>query len=643
MAPPIVTLLSNTISYIENYAPVIIDSGATITDIDSLNFDTGTLIIRLVTGVNPADRLSIRNQGNSSGQIGLDGRIINYGGTAIGTLTGGIGSDLVITFNSAATPTAAQALLQNITYSNVSETPAGSRTVEVVVTDGSGGISNTATTNITLTPVNDAPVISNTVFLYNGATDTLPRSASTTPNAKGWIYSSTPGAAITATGGVTNLNTTASPLVQAGFANITQTLNNTTGYTVSFTAQVLAESHTGSDKNNDGLDDRAGFSTLIVSSDRTKAIELDFWENRIWAQDDGTTQADPKLQPGDSPQSNFRTLFTQAESVAYDTKTQPVKYDLAVQGSNYTLFANGNSILSGKMRDYTAFSSSPANLPYRLSNNIFFGDNTTSAQASVNLAKVAVTTNTNLPTLTATEGTALKISNLSITDLDAGTSNITVNLSVGKGYLTVNNVAGGVVSSDITSNGTGNVILTGTLNQINTTLAANAGLTYQLNPSVFGTDTLNISVNDGIDTTQKSETINIQRVFNGSGTRDPITGTSGDDLITPGRGAKTLTGGNGNDQFIFNSQLDAGSTITDFTPGSDKIVLTQLLNSIVPSGYDRSNTLADGYFKFVQGSNANHTTLQIDPDGSGPLIARPFVHLNNITLIQLNNVKNFVF
>jgi hypothetical protein len=635
-------LPSGAITYTENAAPTILDTAATINYTDSPNLNNSILTARLIN-VTPSDRLAIRNQGNETGQIGLDGRIITYSGTPIGTFTGGIGSEnLVVSFNNAIPPMAVEALLRNITFSNVSEAPTGNRTVEVVFSDGNSS-SNAATKDITLSGVNDKPVIGNTVVLYNGATDTLP-TTTTLPNSKGWIYNSTPGAVIAKTGGVTNINTTVNAGVQAGFANISQTLDNTKGYTVSFTAQVVAESRTSTaNKNNDGKDDRAGFSVLVVSSDNTKAIELGFWENRIWAQEDGTSQINPALEPDDSPESNFRTLFTQAESVTFDTKNQLVNYDLAVQGDNYTLFADGNAILSGTMRNYTAFNKLPAAInPYTRSNNIFFGDNTPSAQANVNLAKVALTTNdTALFTRTAIEGVPLAISNLAITDLDAGTSNLTLNLSVEKGSLTVDNVTGGVVN--VTNNGTGNVTLTGTVNQINTTLAAN-GLTYQINPSVFGTDLFNISVSDGIDSNSKSEAINIVRVFSGAGRNNPITGTPGDDLITGGPGAKTITGGDGSDRFIFNSLRDVGQRIADFELGSDKLDFTKLLDTIVPSGYDRDNILTDGYVKFIQGSTTNSTILQIDRDGSqGLLIPRNFLVLDNVTPTQMNDIDNFVF
>lgn len=67
--------LSNTILfYTENTLPIPIDANATITDIDSLNFDTGTLRIRLSSEGQADDRLSIRNQGTGTNQINLDGK-----------------------------------------------------------------------------------------------------------------------------------------------------------------------------------------------------------------------------------------------------------------------------------------------------------------------------------------------------------------------------------------------------------------------------------------------------------------------------------------------------------------------------------------------------------------------------------------
>jgi hypothetical protein len=130
--------------------------------------------------------------------------------------------------------------------------------------------------------------------------------------------------------------------------------------------------------------------------------------------------------------------------------------------------------------------------------------------------------------------------------------------------------------------------------------------------------------------------------FNGNA-RTSITGTSINDSITGNPGAKTLTGGAGNDRFIYNSLRDVGHTISDFTVGQDKIVLTQLLSGI---GYSGTNPIADGYVKIVQGSSSNsaNSILQIDRDGPlGGAIFRPFIQIDNISATAMSNVNNFIF
>jgi hypothetical protein len=125
--------------------------------------------------------------------------------------------------------------------------------------------------------------------------------------------------------------------------------------------------------------------------------------------------------------------------------------------------------------------------------------------------------------------------------------------------------------------------------------------------------------------------------------RTPIVGTAGSDWITGGPGAKTITGGAGNDFFVFTDLRDVGQRITDFTVGTDKIVLTQLISSINYIGID---PIADQYMRFVAGtgSNTGSTFLQIDRDGiSGSAIFKNFLQVDNITTTQLNNLNNFVF
>jgi uncharacterized repeat protein (TIGR01451 family) len=125
----------------------------------------------------------------------------------------------------------------------------------------------------------------------------------------------------------------------------------------------------------------------------------------------------------------------------------------------------------------------------------------------------------------------------------------------------------------------------------------------------------------------------------GTAGRDVLTGTANHDILIGLEGRDILTGGGGNDQFVYTRLVDAGDIITDFEVGSDKIVLTKLLNSL---GYNGSDAIVDGYVGF--GSRESDTLIQFDPDGSsGSGRSRPFILVENVTVAALNNTNNFVF
>jgi len=80
----------------------------------------GTLTVR---GPLAEDRVSIENQGIGAGQIGFDGATVTYGGITIGTASGGVGADFTVTLNVDANSAAVEALIEHLTYANVSDTP----------------------------------------------------------------------------------------------------------------------------------------------------------------------------------------------------------------------------------------------------------------------------------------------------------------------------------------------------------------------------------------------------------------------------------------------------------------------------------------------------------------------------------------
>jgi hypothetical protein len=176
----------------------------------------------------------------------------------------------------------------------------------------------------------------------------------TPPQSQGWTFIPEGSYTEQITNNSVLLDTTLTNTTEAGWGQVTtEDLNRTNGFSLLFTAMLNAETHTSTN--------RAGFS-LIVLGDDTNGIELAFWTNKVFAQ-------------SDSP------LFTQAESGSFTTSGSFVNYTLTMLATNYILLANGAPILTGPVRNYTAFSGFPD--PYTTADFIFFGDDTTSAGASV--------------------------------------------------------------------------------------------------------------------------------------------------------------------------------------------------------------------------------------------------------------------
>ncbi len=134
---PILAGVAPSVNFLENDvndAPQLLDADVTFSDLDN-NFTGGTLA---VSGLLAEDIISIRNQGNGAGQIGFAVGTVSFGGVAVGTVTGGIGTTLNVTFNADATSVAIDALIQNLTYANLSDAPTASRTLTIDLHDAAG-------------------------------------------------------------------------------------------------------------------------------------------------------------------------------------------------------------------------------------------------------------------------------------------------------------------------------------------------------------------------------------------------------------------------------------------------------------------------------------------------------------------------
>jgi hypothetical protein len=137
---------SGSINYVHDKPAVTLVPGATLLDVDSANFAGGRLRVRIDVGAGNANRVAI------GGGFTIDSNQVLLNGIVIGTRTSsGVGtSDLMVTFNTKATPSIVQQLVRAITFKTVLGA-AGTRTVLFSVSDGDGGLSAEVTKTVNVT------------------------------------------------------------------------------------------------------------------------------------------------------------------------------------------------------------------------------------------------------------------------------------------------------------------------------------------------------------------------------------------------------------------------------------------------------------------------------------------------------------
>ncbi|SNS29894.1 Ig-like domain-containing protein, partial [Pseudomonas japonica] len=133
-------------------------------------------------------------------------------------------------------------------------------------------------------------------------------------------------------------------------------------------------------------------------------------------------------------------------------------------------------------------------------------------------------------------------------------------------------------------------------------VTVNLSIAAQQNTGGAGLDTLvsieNLIGSDYNDTLTGDGNANVLQSGLGN---DILNGGGGDDVLIGGRGDDTLTGGPGADTFLWQLGDNGHDVVTDFTPGTDRLDLSQLLQ-----GENATSASLDDYLHFkVTGSGAS--------------------------------------
>ena len=238
---------------------------------------------------------------------------------------------------------------------------------------------------------------------------------------------------------------------------------------------------------------------------------------------------------------------------------------------------------------------------------------------------------------TADEDVLTPITGISISDVDAGASAVQVTLSVTNGTLQVNDtVVGGLTAGGITSNGSGNVVLNGTLAEINATLADATGVQYLSLLNYNGSDTLTVLSDDlgaagsgGPQTDSDPMAITVNAVNDAPVNTVPVSAIADTNVLTPITGISisdvdagtalvqvTLSVANGTLQV--NETVVGGLTATDITGNaSGSVVLNGTLAAINATLADATGLRYLSGLDYVGPDTLNVVTSDLGATGSG--------------------------
>ncbi|HEY4311894.1 MAG TPA: peptidylprolyl isomerase [Pirellulales bacterium] len=210
----------------------------------------------------------------------------------------------------------------------------------------------------------------------------------------------------------------------------------------------------------------------------------------------------------------------------------------------------------------------------------------TSVAIAVGLTITAPTT-TEVPSAASARITGVAISDPAL----PGADTLTLTIAAQHGNVKLAIVTGGVSASEITNNNTASVTVTGTLAQINTTLAATNGLIYRSANDYDGSDTLSLTATDQLTSTA-TNSVSLLVVgpltvvppiggIVGAGAPIPLTGMVIVDPALPSTDNISLVLNAANSTLALNTTVIGGLTDAQITGnGTNSVTVTAPLSAI---------------------------------------------------------------
>ncbi|MCC5645205.1 cadherin-like domain-containing protein [Nostoc sp. CHAB 5824] len=568
---PVATTTNSALAYTEN-VPTAIDSGITISDVDSDNLAIATL--NITSGFIAAqDTLAFTNQNGITGSYNSS--------TGVLTLTG---SSTVANYQTA---------LRSVTYSNSSDNPSlTSRTISFIVNDGAAN-STVVTRNINITAVNDAPVATatNSALAYTeNATTAIdsgitvsdvdsPNLSSTTVSITSGFISAQDTLVFTNQNGITgSYNSSTGVLTLTGSSSVAnyQTALRSVAYTNSSDNPSLT-SRTISFIVNDG----AANSTVVTRNINITAVN----DAPVAVNDSITTNKNTPII------INATTLLSNDTDVDVSDALSITSFTQPSQGS---LVNNGNSTYT-----YTPVENYYGSDGFTYTISDGHGGSST---ATVNLT-INEVTNANNGTSSADNLTG------------------TVNMDIISGLLG-NDTLQGLGDNDTLDGGDGNDFLDGGTGT-DSLIGGKGNDTYTVDS--IG-DTITEGLNAGTDLVKSSVSWvlgnNLENLtLNGTGAING-TGNSFNNILNGNTAANTLSGENGNDNLFGDSSSDtllggAGNDTLDGGLGADSldggagndIYTVDNLNDAIIEGLNAGTDLVNSSVSWVLGNNLEKLTL----------------------------------